>query len=48
MEIVEEKKVAANKLIEQCGQERVKVDAEKKVAEEEAAKANKILEKASG
>merc|ERR1719295_2016101 len=47
LEIVEEKKVAASILIEKCGKERVKVDAEKAVALEEKAKASIVLNRAN-
>jgi len=48
LEIVEEKKIAANALIEKCGKERVKVDAEKAVAMEEKAKSQVVLDRANG
>ena len=48
LEIVEEKKIAANILIEKCGKERVKVDAEKAVALEEKGKASVVLNRANG
>merc|ERR1712130_614660 len=47
LEIVEEKKIAANVLIEKCGKERVKVDAEKAVALEEQQKASVVLNRAN-
>eukprot|EP01084_Bolivina_argentea_P009096 17033_1 len=48
LEIVEEKKIAANLLIEKCGKERVRVDADKAVALEEQNKASVVLNRANG
>ena len=45
--IVEEKKIAANELIEKCGKEKLKVDSEKAVAQKEEEKANVVLERAN-
>eukprot|EP01084_Bolivina_argentea_P310566 537441_1 len=44
----EEKKIAANALIEKCDKERIKVDAEKAIAMEEKRKASVVLNRVNG